>query len=115
MGMGADFTFLTEDYGFASLMHNGGDEAELYVTKDGGQSYHLSVFQGVSATLENGYYYQPYDYPQMPYEEDGRLYVLCGQGADGDYAGGDAAGMALFESTDQGYTFLYQGIQKAEE
>lgn len=115
LGMGVDFTFLTEDYGFASLMHNGGDEAELYVTEDGGQSYHLSVFQGVGATLENGYYYQPYDYPQMPYEEDGRLYVLCGQGADGDYAGGDAAGMALFESTDQGYTFLYQGIQKAEE
>lgn len=114
-GMGIDFTFLTEEFGFASLMHNGGDEADLYVTEDGGRSYHPSVFQGVSATLEDGYYYQPYDYPQMPYEEEGRLYVLCGQGADGDYAGGDAAGMALFESTDRGYTFLYQGIRKAGE
>ena len=109
-----DFTFLTEEFGFASLMHNGGDEADLYVTEDGGRSYQPCVFQGVSAELEDGYYYQPYDYPQMPYEENGRLYVLCGQGMDGDYAGGDDAGKALFESPDHGYTFLYQGIQRGE-
>ena len=48
----------------------------------------------------------------MPYEENGKLYVLCGQGADGDYAGGDDAGMALFESEDRGHTFLYQEIRK---
>ncbi len=113
-GMGIEFTFLTEDYGFASLMHNGGDEADLYVTEDGGHTYHPCVFQGLSADLEDGYYYQPYDYPQMPYEEDGHLYVLCGQGADGDYSGGDAAGLALYESTDRGYTFLYQEIKRPE-
>lgn len=113
-GMGIDFTFLTEEFGFASLMHNGGDEADLYVTEDGGRSYQPCVFQGVSAELEDGYYYQPYDYPQMPYEENGRLYVLCGQGMDGDYAGGDDAGKALFESPDHGYTFFYQGIQRGE-
>ena len=114
-GMGIDFTFLTEDFGFASLMHNGGDEAELYVTEDGGLSYHPSVFQGVGVTLEDGYFYNPYDYPQMPYEEDGHLYVLCGQGADGDYAGGDSAGMALFTSADHGYTFIYQKIYVPSE
>ena len=26
----------------------------------------------------------------MPYEKDGVIYVLCGQGADGDYDGGDS-------------------------
>lgn len=114
MGMGIDFTFLTEEYGFASLAHNGGDEAELYVTEDGGKSYERSVFQGVGAELEDGYRYNPYDFPQMPFEENGRLYVLCGQGEDGDYAGGDAAGMALFESEDRGHTFLYREIQKPE-
>lgn len=103
---------MTSDFGFASLMHNGGDEADLYVTKDGGHSYQPCVFESYSVELEDGYYYQPYDYPQMPYEEDGRLYVWCGQGADGDYAGGDAAGMALYESKDQGNTFLFQGIRK---
>lgn len=115
MGMGIDFTFFTEDFGFASLMHNGGDEAVLYVTEDGGMSYHPSVFQGVGVTLEDGYFYNPYDYPQMPYEEDGCLYVLCGQGADGDYAGGDSAGMALFTSADHGYTFIYQEIYVPSE
>lgn len=114
LGMGIDFTFLTEEYGFATLMHNGGDEADLYVTEDGGRSYHPSAFQGIGVELEDGYYYNPYDYPQMPYEEKGRLYVLCGQGMDGDYAGGDQAGMALFESTDHGYTFLYQGIRERD-
>ena len=115
MGMGVDFTFLNEELGFATLMHNGGDEAYLYITEDGGESYQIVVIQGLDVTLEDGYLYNPYDYPQMPYEEDGKLYVLCGQGADGDYDGGDAAGMALFESTDGGHTFVYKGIQKGEK
>ncbi len=46
--------------------------------------------------------------------EDGKLYVLCGQGMDGDYNGGDAAGMALFESTDRGHTFVYKEIRAGE-
>lgn len=111
-GMGIDFTFLDESFGFATLMHNGGDEAVLYVTEDGGQSYQTCLIQGVSATLDDGYLYNPYDYPEMPYEEDGVLYVLCGQGLDGDYDGGDANGKALFASTDHGHTFLFQEIVK---
>ncbi|MCM1136599.1 MAG: hypothetical protein NC400_13630 [Clostridium sp.] len=115
MGMGVDFTFLNETLGFATLMHNGGDEADLYVTEDGGKSYQPVAIQGPQATLEGGYQYYPYDYPEMPYEEGGKLYVLCGQGADGDYAGGDAAGMALFESMDGGRTFSYQYIKEGEK
>ena len=115
MGMGIDFTFLDEELGFATLSHNGGDEADLYVTENGGESYQRAVIQGLEVTLEDGYLYNPYDFPQMPYEEDGKLYVLCGQGADGDYAGGDAAGMALYESTDGGHTFTYKEIRKGEE
>ncbi len=115
MGMGIEFTFLDEELGFATLSHNGGDEANLYVTENGGESYQRAVIQGLEVTLEYGYLYNPYDFPQMPYEEEGKLYVLCGQGADGDYAGGDAAGMALYESTDGGRTFTYKEIRKGEE
>lgn len=115
MGMGIDFTFLDEELGFATLSHNGGDEADLYVTENGGESYQRAVIQGLEVTLEDGYLYNPYDFPQMPYEEDGKLYVLCGQGNDGDYDGGDAAGMALYESTDGGHTFSYKEIRKGEE
>lgn len=110
LGMGIDFTFLNEDFGFATLMHNGGNEADLYVTQDGGKSYQLSVMESYTVTLENGYTYSPYDYPQMPYEKDGMIYVLCGQGADGDYNGGDDAGLALYQSTDNGHTFTFVEI-----
>lgn len=111
MGMGIDFTFLNEDFGFATLAHNGGDEAVLYVTENGGDTYRLVVIEGYTVTLDNGYTYNPYDYPQMPYEENGVLYVLCGQGADGDYAGGDAAGLALYQSADGGHIFTFVEIQ----
>lgn len=112
MGMGIDFTFLDERFGFATLMHNGGDEADLYVTEDGGDSYQSVVIEKYMVTLENGYTYAPYDYPQMPYEEDGVLIMLCGQGADGDYDGGDGAGLALYQSEDGGHTFRFVEIRK---
>lgn len=114
MGMGIDFVFLSEDFGFATLMHNGGDEAVLYVTENGGLNYQETVMQGYTVSLEDGYTYNPYDYPQMPYEKDGVLYVLCGQGADGDYDGGDQAGLALYQSTDGGHTFSFVKIQRKE-
>ena len=115
MGMGVDFTFLDENFGFATLMHQGGDEAELYVTEDGGKSYEHCMMQGLTVTLEDGYTYNPYDYPQMPFEESGKVYVLCGQGMDGDYNGGDAAWMALFESADHGHTFSFKEMQEGKE
>lgn len=116
LGQGIDFTFLDEMVGFATLMHNGGDEADLYVTRDGGESYRRVVLEGYTVSLEDGFTYNPYDYPQMPYAEDmpykegSDIYVLCGQGADGDYNGGDGAGLALYRSTDGGYTFSFVEI-----
>ena len=115
LGMGIDFTFLDEELGFATLTHNGGKEADLYITENGGESYQRVAIQGLEVALDyEGCLYNPYDFPQMPYEEDGKLYVLCGQGNDGDYDGGDAAGMALYESTDGGHTFTYKEIRKGE-
>lgn len=114
-GMGIDFTFLDESFGFATLMHNGGDEADLFVTENGGKSYERCVMQGFTVTLDDGYVYNPYDYPQMPYEEDGMIYVLCGQGEDGDYDGGDEAKMAVYESADHGHTFVFKEMKKGKE
>lgn len=109
-GQGIDFVFLDENFGFATLMHNGGDEAELYVTEDAGLSYQSCLIQGIDVSLSDGTLYNPYDYPQMPYEQDHKLYVLCGQGADGDYNGGDERGMALCVSTDGGHIFSFVEI-----
>lgn len=104
-GMGIDFTFLNETKGFATLMHNGGASADLYITEDGGLTYQPVSIQGESVTLDDGYTYTPYDYPEMPYEKDGLFYVEVGQGDDGDYAGGNSAGKPLFISKDGGHTF----------
>jgi hypothetical protein len=109
-GMGIDFTFLDENFGFATLGHNGGAEADLYVTENGGISYQQVIMQGYTVSLSDGYTYDPYDYPQMPYEEDGVLYVQCGQGNDGDYDGGDEAGTALYQSVDGGHIFTFVKI-----
>ena len=114
LGQGIDFTFLDEELGFATQMHNGGDEARLYVTENGGLSYEPVVMEGYTVSLEDGFTYNPYDYPQMPYEEGGMIFVLCGQGADGDYNGGDQAGLALYQSADGGHTFSFVEIRSRD-
>lgn len=109
-GMDIDFTFFDENFGFATLAHNGGDSADLYVTEDGGFSYSPVKMEEKWVTLDGGYTYAPYDYPQMPYLKNGTLYVLCGQGADGDYDGGDAWTLARYRSEDQGKSFRFDEI-----
>lgn len=107
-GGSVEFTFLDESFGFAALSHNGGDEATLYVTEDGGLSYCLvSMFGNPKVTLTDGMQYEPYDYPQMPYYVQDQLVLLVGQGADGDYDGGDRNKLARFISVDHGKSFVF--------
>lgn len=83
----------------------------LLKSTDAGQSYELVAMEGYTVSLEDGFTYNPYDYPQMPYAQGNRIFVLCGQGADGDYNGGDQAGLALYQSDDGGHTFSFVRIQ----
>lgn len=112
LGMAVDFTFLDEQTGFAVLAHNGGDSAELYITEDGGNHYEPVAIEEKLFALPDGTMFAPYDYPQMPYESGGKLLLLCGQGSDGDYNGGDQEAVAQYRSTDGGHTFTFQGLKK---
>lgn len=112
LGLAVDFTFLDEQVGFATLAHNGGDNADLYITEDGGNHYEPVVIEEKLFALSDGTMYAPYDYPQMPYESGGVLIMLCGQGSDGDYNGGDQEAMAQYQSTDGGHTFTFQNLKK---
>ena len=47
----------------------------------------------------------------MPYVEKDTLVLPVGQGADGDYDGGDANKVARFISSDLGETFIFDGYQ----
>ena len=110
MGGSVEFTFLDEMFGFATLSHNGGDAAVLYVTEDGGKHYEQVEFAHKTYTDSIGNIVAPYDYPKMPYEKDGVIYVLCGQGADGDYDGGDSLHLARYRSEDYGHSFVFDTL-----
>lgn len=102
-GGAAGIVFLNSNLGFMALSHNGGDEAELYRTEDGGKTI-KRVELPYSVMEENPNPDEPFDFPSMPYEEDGILKMLIGQGADGDYHGGSKA---LYRSEDQGITWEF--------
>ena len=83
---------------------------EVYVTEDGGKHYEQVEFAHKTYTDSIGNIVAPYDYPKMPYEKDGVIYVLCGQGADGDYDGGDSLHLARYRSEDYGHSFVFDTL-----
>lgn len=111
LGSAAEMTFLNDKLGFLCLSSSGGSKGQLYRTEDGGVSYKKVNFPGVKVVLSNGETYNPFDLPGMPYEKDGSLDVLVGQGSDGDYNGGLKA---LYQSKDNGITWQYINEVKGE-
>lgn len=110
LGSAVGITFLNDKLGFLCLSYSGGSKGQLYRTEDGGVSYKKVNFPEVKAALSSGETYNPFDLPEMPYEKDGNLNVLVGQGSDGDYNGGCKA---LYQSTDNGLTWKY--IKEADK
>lgn len=106
MGGAAGLTFIDEQLGFAVLAKSGGSYANLYRTNDGGETF-LPVEIISQTVTQNGHEYEPFDFPAVPFEEDGQLFLEVGQGADGDYASGVNA---LYVSDDLGDTFEFVEI-----
>ncbi|MBK5242955.1 MAG: hypothetical protein JJD95_17350 [Clostridium sp.] len=104
LGFAVEMVFLNDRLGFICLSSNGGRKGQLYRTEDGGVSYKKVDFPGVKVALKNGETYNPFDLPGMPYEKDGSLNDLVGQGSDGDYNGGSKA---FYQSKDNGITWQY--------
>lgn len=104
VGTAAGITFLSSKLGFLCLAHNGGKDGELYRTEDGGTSYTKVDIPDVKVPSNGGQTYNPFDLPGMPYKKNGKLNVLIGQGADGDYNGNSKA---LYQSENQGKTWQY--------
>lgn len=110
IGTAAGIAFLNDKLGFLCLSHGGGSNGQLYRTDDGGASFKKVDFPILNVTLSNGKTYNPFDLPGMPFEKDGVLSILVGQGADGDYNGGCKA---LYQSQDQGKTWSF--IKEAQQ
>lgn len=107
-GGSAGITFIDESLGFIALSKQSGTRAILYRTVDGGESYEKVSFPTVEVPLIDNETYEAFTFPGMPFEEEGKLYVLVGQGAEGDYKGGI---YGLFVSTNRGETWEYLGEQ----
>lgn len=103
-GGASGVTFVNEKLGFLTLSHSGGANADLYRTEDGGLSFKKIDIPKIEVTLDNGSIIYPFDFPGMPYEEDGVLNVLVGQGSDGDHNGNSSA---LYQSNNNGITWKY--------
>lgn len=103
-GVAEGITFINEKLGFIALSHSGGSYGELYRTEDGGLSFEVVNLPEVKVALKGKETFTPFDFPGMPYKEDGILNILVGQGTDGDYNGNSSA---LYQSKDEGITWEY--------
>ena len=105
MGQASEITFIDDNLGFISLSKSGGSYAKLFRTDNGGMSYTEISIPAVNVPLNDMESYNPFDYPSMPYERDGALYMKVKQGSDGDYNGNS---VALYKSYDRGVTWTYE-------
>ncbi|MFL2105445.1 WD40/YVTN/BNR-like repeat-containing protein [Desemzia sp. FAM 23991] len=104
IGVSTGITFIDEQLGFIGLSHSGGSYADLYRTMDGGLTFEPVTLPVVEVPLDESEKYAAFDFPEMPYEENGTLYLLVNQGQDGDYNGGNKL---LFLSVDNGETWEF--------
>lgn len=96
-----------EKTGFSCLAYSGGSLGSLYRTEDGGRSFHRVTYPSAEAKLPDGSLYNPFIMPEKVWEEEGRVYLLAGQGPDGDYYEDGVRVCGLYESEDLGKNWRY--------
>lgn len=74
LGVSSGIVFFDEKLGYIGMSHSGGDTANLYCTKDGGKTFTKVDLQSP----------EPYDYPSMPYKENGVYKIKVTIGANND-------------------------------
>ena len=62
----------------------------------------------VPDTIVDDLGFNPFDEVEKMYQKDGKIYMVVGQGDDGDYARNGELVKALYESTD-GKSFTFKG------
>ncbi len=108
-------SFLDESLGFSCLAYSGGSYGSLYRTEDGGRTFTEIEYPSPKITLSNGSYYNPFVMPEKVYEENGQLYLVAGQGPEGDYYGENGRCSGLYCSGDRGETWTYVGEAPAND
>ncbi len=96
--------FVDENVGFMSYPNIEGAETNFYRTEDGGKTFEPIILPVVKEQWM-GMTFEPFIQPEMPYFEGGKLFLLVGQGEQGDYKGGNV--MAKYKSEDKGKTWSF--------
>lgn len=104
VGSAAGITFINDELGFLRAARPSGTEGVLYRTNDGGISFEEVSYADQEMKLDSGQSIKPFDFPGLPYEQDGVLSMLVGQGSDGDYNGNSSG---LYQSNDNGEIWEY--------
>ena len=108
-------TFIDDsNLGFSCLSYNGGDDALLYRTEDGGKSFTQINYPSAKVKLSDGTIYNPFVIPEKVWLEDGSLFMLAGQSPwSGDYYSEELGKhpSGLYMSHDDGMSFEYVGEQ----
>lgn len=100
------YGFINEKLGFFCYKWVEGETTNFYLTNDGGKTFKGVALPKIKVKLTEKETYEPFDTPEVPWEENGVLYMHLGQGEDGDYDGGSKA---LLISKDKGETWEYTG------
>lgn len=99
--------FIDENIGFMSYPKVEGAETNFYRTIDGGKSFE-PIKLPVYMEEWMGLTYEPFIQPEAPYLENGTLYILVNQGAQGDFKGGTLK--AKYKSDDLGETWIFEEL-----
>lgn len=115
LGSGGQSMWLTfledERTGFSCLAYSGGAYGKLYRTEDGGKTFAEIEYPSPQVYLPDKTLYNPFVMPEEIYEREGKLYLVAGQGPDGDYYGEQGFCSGLYESEDGGIIWKYLGEQ----
>jgi hypothetical protein len=96
--------FVDENLGFMSYPQIEGAKTNFYRTEDGGKTFE-PVILPIHKEEWMGVTFEPFIQPEIPYLENGQLYLMVGQGGDGDFKGGTV--MAKYKSNDKGKTWSF--------
>ena len=117
-GSGGEASWITfiddTNLGFACLTYNGGDDALLFRTEDGGKSFIQVNYPSGKVKLSDDSIYNPFTIPEKIWSEDGDLYMLVGQSPySGDYYSEELEKhpSGLYVSHDDGMSFEFVGEQ----
>ena len=82
--------FFDNHIGFITMPNNGGDSCDLYITHNDGNSFEKVVVEYIPLNDTELKWEEIYDYYNIPEKRNWNFYLEIGQGADGDYNGGNS-------------------------